>query len=1432
MDPYSHPVHPATDSDVDLEPNLTSDVESDSGWDSDLDSDPNTPRPVPAIQLTTTQRGRLTFRNRLIYWRPSVLDNYIKFRVYFKDWNKGYTHLVAENLLQVLSPVCQYFIPQLFLLTLIACISSSASSIFVYPSSGQLRESKNLFGFLLEANQEQQSDLLLLRQINTKMGEVHHDFWWRSISEREKQARTEEEAKLTNEKFGSHKGLSEEIKAQIAAKVNENKISYGEWKKLTTPTSDETYGPSVLHAAEAKSTESPTDETQGPSVLVSSAVELATQQMTNLDIPQSGMTAKQKKGQRRKGRQRMIKTLDQMDKSGILITENNSPSKLTLIKKAANEADNKIIDDNRDGNVLMVERTNVTNEQTEEAVPTTLSRDNQSSTSINIVDKGEGKGKAPIYNPVYEETDATSTIGHTDATQPELVSNIIPKEGNEKGKACAGDFRDIKTSESVDVLSKILAHSSQHSDVKVDKAREKTSVGNLPTQKDIHIIDLTNNGAVQSEEYFSTNLDKENQRLMDAVGKQKNPLGIALEEGKEEKPSDITRSDAESFHNVLAGGRGTPSNCAIVQSAIPLDISPSEEHEALSGMATAKNEPALNITPTNQTEALPRNATAQNSVRLNITLDAEIRQLLIIVQLDTQNDPSAGVASNQNKLPLNITIDTGTEERSTTALLDGQISQSIVITNNHGIDIKSSQDAQPFETILNTTSEKSPISALPGEEIDKGVDTVTESQISTEHASQSRSHNIKCNTSVINFAAKTDTSVDFARKVAIPKKEHLDILHNKTSGKGKALSDTVGDERIDHNIDIMSAKQRMPSGMTPHKEIKKAPIQDLSDKKINQDVSIASSNHNHIVHPSASSGNDLKGKIVAKDQIDESDPGVKAAGTMIAQHRQTSESILDERKEKESANLPSNNSPHQSTSTTSNYKAKTVHFDETWSTYPPEVAPIKYLVGKTMAASSNTASGEITHKELDSEASADESQRKAQASDSTYEKNQPNVGSPHSSKNHHNPAPFPPNPPLARARGATGLKWAYFTHTIADEALLASGVWLFEKPVTYFEYQPYHYVRRGMGLIQAPIAVATYEEDDVHETHEPGIDVDNIGVWINTHEEPWRDVRSKPTHPDFQPTSKLLEYQACESLGIAVWRHDRNLLNCRLPGCKAKIADHNPSTTICLGCGPKTITRYCSEAHQIADLGEHWKECGQPEFLMKRVIDATTSPARFGRLWPAIRDCSGSSSYERSRQATYAAMQRGRYTLFDPETEAPTALIWPTEDEQAAVMEDRVERLLNYALFDHKHGRITGLLYRMIRQCLIQKNFWAIGPIHAVKTQFAAEFGCDVSKVAEQPLCECEWVGACLPRDRHVAGCKRLYLAYSAEYQATGIQGFLEMMEGRYWGLRAWRQRHPTVHDWEARVSGWGFAGGVDGAAPFLGPGWTGWGSPADDLVD
>lgn len=1306
------------------------------------------------------------------------------------------------------------------------------------------------------------------------MGEVQHDFWWKSLSERGKQACTEGEARLTNEKFGSHKDLSEEMKQRIATKVNDDKISYGEWKKLTTPTLGETYCSSVLNTIESKLTKPPIDETQGSSFHASPAVESATEQMTNIHVQQSGTAAKQKRSQRKRGKKRAITTPDNGEELGRTTIEPTSPNKLTLPKQTVDDSADKIFDDGGKGKIFMGEQTNEKEEKTEAAVPNGLSQGSHGSSCIGVVDADEGNGKSPILNQVCEETEENPFASLTDVTQTGFESKSTLDNG--KGKALRTYSGDLKKSDEMDVSDKIFGHNSQASDVTADEAKGKAPDERLRAEKNVQIVDLISNGAVQGEESLGTTFDDQNGRLKYVIDEKETGHNIALDDAKGKDLSDATSPDAENSD--LAEGKETPSNSTlpqnltlnssldaeekvssnqvpaqdilsfgiildegkeassskdIAQNVMSFDGSISEEHDVSSSKATAQNEKASEIIPTNTRERLPSTATAQDSLRLRITLDAGTGKLLLTAQLDKQYGQMVADARNQSIAPLSITIDPGTREILTRALLDGQICQSIEITEEQDTNAMSNGNTQPFETILDTIDEEIPMNAPPDENINEGVDTVVKSQDPIEDASQAQSPNPKGKKSVETIVTVIDTSASFAGKVAIPKKGHLDILHNKAkdNGKEKTPSDRLSDETIVRHIDIKTVRKEMPSDMTVHEESKgMALIQEVSCEEINQELDTAGK-HNQTVCPSASLENDVQGKIMTAGLIEKSDANINVAENITTQHGQNSERVVDKGKGTESAKTPANNTPDQHVSGTSAPRAKIVHFDETWSKNQGGEGPIGNLAVQTVT-SSNTASEETTHNRLDSAASADQSRGKAEASETAFARNQQNVGSSNLSQDHHRPAPVPARLLSAHNLGATGIKWAYFTHTIVDEALIANGLWLFEKPMTYFEYQPYQYVPRGRGLVQAPIAVAIYEEKDVHEPHEPSIDVDNIGVWINTHRIPWRDVRSKSPHPDAQSDSKLVEYQACESLGIAVWRHDRNLLNCRLPGCKVKIADHNPSTVICLGCGPKTITRYCSVAHQIADLGEHWKQCGQPEFLMKRVIDATTSPARFGRLWPAIRDRSGNSSYERSRQATYAAMQYGQYTLFDPETEAPTTLIWPTEDKRAAVMEDRMERLLNYALFDHKHGRITGLLYRMIRQCLIQKQFWAIGPIHAVKTQFAAEFGCDVTKVPEQPLCECEWVGARLSRDRHVAGCQRLYLAYSAEFQGTGIQGFLEMMEGRYWALRAWRQRHPTVDDWEARVSGRGFTGEVVGTVPFLGPGWSGWGSPADDLVD
>ncbi len=414
------------------------------------------------------------------------------------------------------------------------------------------------------------------------------------------------------------------------------------------------------------------------------------------------------------------------------------------------------------------------------------------------------------------------------------------------------------------------------------------------------------------------------------------------------------------------------------------------------------------------------------------------------------------------------------------------------------------------------------------------------------------------------------------------------------------------------------------------------------------------------------------------------------------------------------------------------------------------------------------------------------------------------------------------------ADGTIGLSWAYATHTPADNDLLSLGIWLFEKPAGYYQAQPQIWRRGGHGGVeQAPVVLKPREGMATIPTAE----FDSEVLFINTHQWPWPDVRYGMDHPDTLPPTRLLEYQAVESMGFRVWRHDRDFIECRASDCPVKVADHDSARVICFGCGPKTVVRYCCAAHQRADLHEHWSECGHPNLVIKRVIDHNSEPIWFRRYCPAIRDCRNIKNYALYRQGFHTRITMGHYTVFDPENEDPIPMTWPRNDPRSwEEMERRVERVLNCALLDQRNKSMIAFLFRLLRQSLQIKKAWVIGTMYVLKTQFAAEFKLDASRVEEEQVCECEWVGAEWPEDRHLQGCKRLYRSFGSEFRECGMRGYLKVFEARYWILRAWQQKHPTVNNWRDRVAGIGFEGAVEGTNPALGPGWLGWGAADDDV--
>ena len=84
---------------------------------------------------------------------------------------------------------------------------------------------------------------------------------------------------------------------------------------------------------------------------------------------------------------------------------------------------------------------------------------------------------------------------------------------------------------------------------------------------------------------------------------------------------------------------------------------------------------------------------------------------------------------------------------------------------------------------------------------------------------------------------------------------------------------------------------------------------------------------------------------------------------------------------------------------------------------------------------------------------------------------------------------------------------------------------------------------------------------------------------IFPHEDVLEDIRTTPSHPDWLPNRKLLEYQAAELCSFQVWRHDRNTLPCFLTSCRRLCVDHDRETQICQGCGPRSRVRICPFAY-------------------------------------------------------------------------------------------------------------------------------------------------------------------------------------------------------------------------------------------------------------
>ena len=426
--------------------------------------------------------------------------------------------------------------------------------------------------------------------------------------------------------------------------------------------------------------------------------------------------------------------------------------------------------------------------------------------------------------------------------------------------------------------------------------------------------------------------------------------------------------------------------------------------------------------------------------------------------------------------------------------------------------------------------------------------------------------------------------------------------------------------------------------------------------------------------------------------------------------------------------------------------------------------------------------------------------------------------------------------------GARGLLWAYRVNEEVDRSLGNAGIWLWRKPKTHFRPQPLLRTEMFEHPTLAPVIVSHKRT----RNKEPIIEFDGVTVHIVPHKQCWKDVRSLESHPDFLVPRKLAEYQACEAAGYQIWRHDRDFQQCRKPGCEVMVSDYHHDAIVCLGCGPKSVVRYCSLLHQLEDIGDHWRECGTREVSLQRVIDHTTAPTKFAHMFPAIKRKYGSETAVLHRQMLYCTLTNGHYTLFYRHRRSTRSetLYWPRQDPKWQEMDQRIERLLNIAFFDGWNHCVLGYLYRLLRELLRSRSVWNEKMEWSLKLQFESEFSDYIVNTGwhngDDP-CHCEWWGRTLARWYGLSSCWKCLPAADASVsddglpgrRGEGVEATVRRYEASFWILRAWREQHPTQNNWRLRAAGYDFPDTrVDEGCYKLGPGWTGWGGEKDNIFE
>ncbi|KAJ5606048.1 hypothetical protein N7510_008829 [Penicillium lagena] len=308
-----------------------------------------------------------------------------------------------------------------------------------------------------------------------------------------------------------------------------------------------------------------------------------------------------------------------------------------------------------------------------------------------------------------------------------------------------------------------------------------------------------------------------------------------------------------------------------------------------------------------------------------------------------------------------------------------------------------------------------------------------------------------------------------------------------------------------------------------------------------------------------------------------------------------------------------------------------------------------------------------------------------------------------------------------------------------------------------------------------------------------------------------------------------------------VWELTSVSFPCAKIDCRQASNLWDGQSVICPKCGPYSLIRYCGRDHLREDVSQHWNHCDKYSFQHPCVPGSVPPEVLSGS--PQLPCRHRWDSPERHRQAmlfSTARREDSDYVLF---AEWPLATAAGGDSREYRrrcspqaflavrwadpVARDRFRRVLAICLFSALEVQpLVGFMFRLVRDNLHLRGLWSVEVDHMLRSQIRREHGVSLQPPikGQHHASEAEWVGLDTRSRRDPTYVNDIPLLGSL---GGGFRRLCDLMESRFWILRASRTTHPFVQSVDARTRGEGFVGvrGEERRTFRRGEGWDGAGT-------